>query len=122
MTTEVTWSLRPPLDRDDIPELCDQLAMLIAFTGVTVVSCDVGDFDQPDMVLVDALARFQLTARRLGVHLELARASMSLRLLLALVGLGKQALLGAGHPRREPEEREDPLGVEKVVDPGDLAV
>ena len=114
MTAEVTWLLRPPLDRDDIPELCEQLAMLIAFTGVAVVSCDVGHFEQPDAVLVDALARFQLTARRLGARLELARASRSLRLLLALVGLGQ---LGW-----EPEEREDPLGVEEVVDPGDPAV
>ena len=114
MTTEVTWSLRPPLSRDDIPELCDQLAMLIAFTGATVVSCDVGGFGQPDMVLVDALARFQLTARRLGCRLDLARASLSLRLLLALVGLG--------HLGWEPEEREEPVGVEEVVERGDPAI
>ena len=79
-----------------------------------MVSCDVGDFAHPDLVLVDALARFQLTARRLGVRLDLARASMSLMLLLTLVGLG--------HLGWEPEEREEPLGVEEVVDPGDPAV
>ena len=93
MSTEVTWSLRPPLGRGDIPELCDQLRMLVTFTGATVVVCDVGDFAEPDAVLVDALARLQLTARRLGASVELARASPRLTLLLAMTGLGH--LMGA---------------------------
>jgi hypothetical protein len=121
VTTEVTWLLRPPVARGDISELCEQLGMLVAVTGAAVVICDVGDFAEPDVVLVDALARLGLTARRLGASLELARASPQLTLLLALIGLG-HALPGAGHLRREPEEGEDGVGVEEVVDPGDLAV
>jgi hypothetical protein len=121
VTTEVTWLLRPPLDRGDIPLLCDQLGMLIAGTGAVVVRCDVGDFPEPDVVLVDTLARLQLTARRLGAHIQLARASPRLQVLLALIGLG-QAVPLAGDPRWEPEEGEQGVGVEEVVDPGDLAV
>jgi hypothetical protein len=121
VTTEVTWLLRPPLGRGDIPQLCEQLAMLVSFTSAEVVVCDVGDFAEPDVVLVDALARLALTARRLGARLELARASPRLQILLALIGLGL-ALPLAGDPRREPEEREEGIGVEEVVDPGDPVV
>jgi hypothetical protein len=121
VTTKVTWLLCPPLGRGDIPQLCEQLAMLVVFTGAVVVICDVGDFAEPDVVLVDALARLQLTARRLGASLELARASPQLTLLLALIGIG-HVLPSAGHLRREPEQREESVGVEEVVDPGDPAV
>jgi hypothetical protein len=120
VTTEVTWLLRPPLDRDGIPELCDQLSRLIACTGAVVVICDVDAFAEPDVVLVDTLARLQLTARRLGASIQLARASPRLQILLALIGLGHAVPL-AGHLRRELEEGEDPLGVEEVVEAGDLA-
>ncbi|WP_203911812.1 STAS domain-containing protein [Rhizocola hellebori] len=121
MTTEVIWLLGPPLRRGDIPQLCDQLGMLITYTGALVVICDVGDFAEPDMVVVDALARLQFTARRNGAQIHLARASPRLRGLLALAGLGGTVPL-AGDLRRETEEREDSVGVEEVVDPGDLSV
>ncbi len=117
--TAVTWVLLPPLHRAELPELCEQLEMLLGFTGATVVVCDVGDFTEPDLVVIDVLARFQLTARRAGARLELARAGPHLRLLLALTGLGVP--LG-GPLGRQAEEGEQALGVEEVVEPGDPAV
>jgi ABC-type transporter Mla MlaB component len=52
----------------------------------TTVVLDVSAF-APDAVTIDALARFQLTARRLGQRLQLREASDELRELIAFVGL-----------------------------------
>lgn len=118
--TAVSWVLRAPLERADLPRLCDQLRMLIARTGATVVVCDVGDCAEPDVVVVETLARLQLTARRAGAKLELARAGPELRLLLALLGL-RAVVSVSGDSRGQAEEREEARGVEEIVDPGDPA-
>lgn len=73
------------------------------------VVCDVGSLD-PDVSSIDVLARIQLGARRLGVEVRLLRLSSELRELLELAGLA--AVLGV-EPGRQPEEREQPLGVEE---------
>ena len=49
--------------------------------------CDVGAIGEPDAVVIEALARVQLTARRLGCELRLVHASPQLRLLVAFMGL-----------------------------------
>src|SRR3989304_1965169 len=65
------------------------------------IACDVGAL-VPDAVAVDALARLQLGARRLGLEIRLCRASRELQELLAFPGL--RALVpcpaGGGPPRR----------------------
>jgi hypothetical protein len=73
------------------------------------VVCDVGSLD-PDVSSIDALARFQLGARRLGVEVRFLRTSDQLRELLELAGLA--AVLGV-ETGGQPEEREEPLGVEE---------
>jgi STAS domain len=71
--------------------------------------CDVGALPA-DAVAVDALARLQLAARRAGVELRLCHASPELCALLAFTGLDLVLRL---EPEREPEEREERLGVEE---------
>ncbi|HEY2789499.1 MAG TPA: hypothetical protein VGI72_08580 [Gaiellales bacterium] len=56
--------------------------------GARVLVCDVRGVE-PDAGTVDALARLQLAARRLGLEIGLAGASRDLRLLIDLVGLAE---------------------------------
>jgi hypothetical protein len=69
-----------------------------------------------DMVAVESLARAQLAALRRGRRLRLRNVSAELAELLHLCGLGDA--LGA---RRKPEQREQALGVEEVVEADDPA-
>ena len=75
----------------------------------STIVCDVGSL-APDAVTIDALARLQLTARRLGGEVRLRHASSELQELLDFVGL-RDVLRGeAGW---QPEEREQRVGVEE---------
>ena len=66
---------------------------------------------EADAETVDALARLQLAARRLGCRLRLRGASSELRELLDFMGLADAVLrLEAG---RQTEEREQRVGVEE---------
>ena len=71
----------------------------------------------PDLPLVDALARLQLAARRLGWEVRLVDPCPQLCQLLHLVGLADVVALPL-EPDREAEGGEQ-LGVEEVVPPGD---
>ena len=64
----------------------------------------------PQLGTVDALARVALAARSRGRRLRLRGVSRELRELIALAGL--EEALGV-EPGRQPEEREEPLGVEE---------
>jgi hypothetical protein len=72
-----------------------------------------------DASTVDALARLQLAARRAGVDLRLRHATRELRELLAFAGLEEALRVEA---RRQPEEREERLGVEEEGQLGDPAL
>jgi len=78
----------------------------------------------PDLVVVDALARLQLAARRLGYSIRLRNPSAELRALLDLVGLADVVLDAAALPLEARGETEGgkQLGIEKVVQPGDPAL
>jgi ABC-type transporter Mla MlaB component len=52
-----------------------------------LVICDVGELLHVDVAAVDALARLQLTARRLGFQVRLRHASNELTELLGFMGL-----------------------------------
>jgi hypothetical protein len=82
------------------------------------VACDVGALPA-ELAVVEALARLALLARRLGCTLELRYASSELRELVELCGLGEQ--LGVER-ERQPEEREQALGFQERVEPGDAPV
>jgi hypothetical protein len=65
----------------------------------------------PDLAAVDALARMQLSARRLGGHIRLSEVSQELAEILDLAGLGREV----GWDAEGGEE----IGVEEGVEPGD---
>jgi anti-anti-sigma regulatory factor len=110
--------------RADVAALDARARGLLEGGGDHAVVCDVGAVMDPDAVTVDALARLQLIARRLGHQVLLRGACAELRDLLALAGLcgvlPPCAELGL-EPGRQTEEREQAGGVEEEDDPGDPA-
>ena len=64
----------------------------------------------PDALTIDALARLQLSSRRVGLELRLRHASNELQELLAFVGLDEVLRLEAGG---QAEQREQRVGVEE---------
>jgi anti-anti-sigma regulatory factor len=72
-----------------------------------------------DLAVVDTLARLALEERRRGRIVRLVGVPAELRELLVLTGLDR-VLLGV-EPGREPEEREERVGVEEERDLGDPA-
>jgi hypothetical protein len=75
----------------------------------TVIPYDVGGLSA-NVRTIGALARLQLMAKRLGFEIRLRDASHELLQLVDLAGLGDVLRVEAG---RQPEEREDALGVEE---------
>ena len=73
----------------------------------------------PDLGTVDALARLQLTARRLGFELRLCNGSRELVELIDFAGLSEVLCL---EPRRQTKEREERLRVEEERELGDPPV
>ncbi|HWT21931.1 MAG TPA: STAS domain-containing protein, partial [Solirubrobacteraceae bacterium] len=69
------------------PALRRRARMQLEATGAGVLVCDVAALEAPDAVAVDALARLQLEARRLGAEVRLRHPSLELLELLALFGL-----------------------------------
>lgn len=86
-----------PISPGDVAGLCERARVLWVRTGADVVDCDVQALVRPDAVTVEALARLQLTARRLGRRVRIRHASGELRQLLALVGLTDVVVLAPAH-------------------------
>jgi ABC-type transporter Mla MlaB component len=117
----VVLVLGGPLARADVPGLCARLSHLLQRTPTTVVLCDVSAVPA-DVVLIEALARLQLTARRRGAELRIRGASRALQQLITFVGLSGVLPLEAAlrvEPSRQAEQREQSLGVEERVEPDD---
>jgi hypothetical protein len=72
-----------------------------------------------DLATVGALARLHLDARRAGASITVAEMSAGLEELLELCGLRPMLEGSGGQVHREAEAREDAVGVEERVDPGD---
>jgi ABC-type transporter Mla MlaB component len=83
----VSFAIRGPITRDDLPGLCDRVCSILHATE-GVVDCDVVDVE-PDAVTVDALARLQLGAQRAGCRVRLRGASPELLGLVELMGLSE---------------------------------
>ena len=102
MLVEIAGRIEPA----DIPALCERVRVALVASTADVVVCDVGALTAPDCVAVDALARLQLTARRLGRRLVLRDVSPDLQALLCFAGLrevvGRSAESGV-EPRRQSE-------------------
>lgn len=76
-----------PLAPSKVLGLCASLHLLLEGSDRGLVVCDLGRLDGQDAGTVDALARLQLTARRLGRQIRLRNASSELQELVALMGL-----------------------------------
>jgi len=83
------------------------------------VDCDVGHLAGADIGTVGALARASVNARRAGERLRVVNASPKLHELMTFAGLDDVLL---GRDGREPEQREEPLGVEEGREADDLTV
>jgi ABC-type transporter Mla MlaB component len=80
------FTVRGPIERDDLPGLSDRICALLDETGARVAFCDVEGVEA-DAVTADALARLQLAARRKGCQIRMRGASRELRGLIAFMGL-----------------------------------
>jgi ABC-type transporter Mla MlaB component len=113
------------IDRTEVPKLSERARALLEESDADLVVCDVGALVDPDAVAVNALARLQLTARRLGCRVRLRHASLELQDLLAFMGLDDVVPLSAAlplEPRRQTEEREQARSVEEEANPADPTV
>jgi ABC-type transporter Mla MlaB component len=114
-----------PIAPADVSRLCERVRTLLERSDADLVVCDVRSIDRPDASTVDALARLQLTARRLGRRVRLRDAGEALQELLALMGLSDVVPIFAGLPlkaERQTEDREQVRRIEEEADPGDPAV
>ena len=84
--TTITFGIRGPLARSDLPGLCDRVCALLESSHATVALCDVSGI-AADAVAVDALARLQLAAYRHGCQVRLRQSTPELRDLVAFMGL-----------------------------------
>jgi ABC-type transporter Mla MlaB component len=82
----ITFTVRGPIERADLPGLCDRVCGLFSGQRGCVAYCDVSGV-APDAVTVDALARLQLGASRNGCRVRLRNASPELLEVVALMGL-----------------------------------
>ena len=82
----IAFAIWGPIARDDLPGLTDRVCALLRGSGAATALCDVTGVE-PDAVTVDALARLQVAAGRLGCTVRLRNASAGLRELVALMGL-----------------------------------
>jgi anti-anti-sigma regulatory factor len=110
-----------PIAFADVAGLCDRVARIAGETDAELIVCDVSGVERPDALTIHALARLQLTARRLGRRVRLLDAPPALRDLLRFAGLDD--VLPAAElrvePHRQPEQREQPRRVEERVEPRD---
>jgi ABC-type transporter Mla MlaB component len=82
----VGFAVRGPIEREDLPGLCQRVCALLEESAAAVVLCDVHGVE-PDAVTVDALARLQVAAHRRGCRVRLRGASTALLELVAFMGL-----------------------------------
>jgi anti-anti-sigma regulatory factor len=108
----IVFPLGGPLARADLPALCERGRTLLEASGADVLVCDARGLVDADAVALDAIARLQLTARRLGGRICVRHAPAELEDLLRLTGLAEICGL-LSVLERKAEEREDSLGVEE---------
>lgn len=82
----ITFAIWGPIERADLPALCDRVCRLLERSAASVALCDVTGV-AADAVTVDALARLQLAARRHQCLIRLRGASDELSDLVAFMGL-----------------------------------
>ncbi|WP_330459464.1 STAS domain-containing protein [Streptomyces sp. NBC_00820] len=113
--TPAVLMLAGPVTRDEVTGLCDDVRALLEVSGAGIVVCDVGGLGPPGLGAVELLARLKLAARRAGGGIRLRGPDPALLALLDLVGLPVEV-------EGQPEQREQALGVEEEVEPGQAPV
>jgi anti-anti-sigma regulatory factor len=108
----IVFAVVGAISRADLPTQCERVRNLVEKTGAEIVLCDLSRLEVADAVAVDLLARLQLTVRRLGCRLRLRQPSPDLCRLLAFAGLAEVCGLRF-ELERQPEKREESLGVEE---------
>jgi ABC-type transporter Mla MlaB component len=84
--TSITFAVRGPVARDDLPGLSSRFRSLLADGRAVEALCEVRSLPA-DAIAVEALARLHLLARRRGCHIRLVGASRELTALVAFMGL-----------------------------------
>jgi ABC-type transporter Mla MlaB component len=84
----VTFAIRGPISREDLPGLCDRVCALLRASESPVALCDVHGVE-PDAVTVDALCRLQVAAKRCRCQVRLRHASPELLELVDFMGLSE---------------------------------
>jgi ABC-type transporter Mla MlaB component len=97
---ELELRLRTPLSRTDVAALCSEVAAVLAHARPGPLFLHLIGIEDPDLIVVDALARLQLTARRLGRTVVLRHACPQLRGLLFLCGLHDVLPVADDRPRQ----------------------
>jgi ABC-type transporter Mla MlaB component len=113
------------LQPDDVAGLIERASTFVAPDGTTVLLCDVARLADVDMTTIDALARIALRARRLGCAVNLRDAPPELLRLVAFAGLSDVLACDPSsgvEVTGQPEQREEPLGVQEERDPADPPV
>jgi ABC-type transporter Mla MlaB component len=101
----VAFAIEGPIERSDLPGLCDRVCGLLERSGSPLAVIDVHGVTN-DAVTVDALARLQLAARRHGCQVRLRNATPELRELVAFMGLTD--VLPCDLPASRESARADP--------------
>ena len=83
----VTLVIHGAVTPETIPGFCARVTALLTDPTVDVVTCDLSGVVDPDACALDALARMQLTARRMGRSIRLRHVEPAMRDLLVLAGL-----------------------------------
>ena len=111
-----------PIVQADIPGLCEGIGAILQAYDAGPLVFDVGAITDPDAVTVEALARLQLTARRLGRRVRFQNACRELRELVDFVGLSGVVPCEPALPvevERQAEQGEQVRSVQEEGDPGD---
>jgi ABC-type transporter Mla MlaB component len=82
-------SVEGPITDAAVATLCELLRAALATSDADVVTYDVGSIARADATALEALARLQLTARRMGRSVRLRHVSRELHDLLHLAGLSE---------------------------------
>ena len=82
----IAFAIHGPIARGDLAGLCARVCALLGECRAGVAVADVAGVEA-DAVCVEALARLQLAARGRGCTVRLRHASVSLRELVAFMGL-----------------------------------
>lgn len=84
--TSIVLPLAGPVDPGLADGLCAVVRATLAAAPVDVLTCDAAGAE-PDLVLLDALARMLVTAREAGCSLRVRGGAPGLRALVELAGL-----------------------------------